>query len=98
MAKQPDNQLSAVTPDVVDPPANDENGDLWLTDEDAVEKLNIRWRKVIEYLMDGDRIYEAYAKAYELETDKPSQLNVARANGSRLLTNANFRRLWGKVL
>ena len=82
----------------VDPPAVDENNDTWLTDEDAVERLNIRWRKVVENLMNGDLIYEAYAKAYDINVEVPSQYNVAKANGSRLLTNANFQRLWDKVL
>jgi hypothetical protein len=92
------NQIDEAIDLTIDPPAVDENGDTWLTDEGALDNFNWRWRKVIEQLMNGARIYEAYATAYEIDTEIPGQYNVAKVNGSRLLTNANFRRLWDKVL
>lgn len=70
----------------------------WLTEEDAVDELNIRWRKVIDELMNGAKILEAYAKAYDIETETPKGYNIACANGSRLLRNAKFRELWHKVI
>jgi hypothetical protein len=99
MAKPPDaSHDQPVTDPAVDPPAQDENGDVWLTDEQWVDDMNMQWRKVIDELMNGAKIYEAYAKAYSIDIEKPSQYNVAKSCGSRLLTNVNFRRLWDKVL
>lgn len=95
MAEQDDKPLSAQDPETSEFPAQE-----WHTQSEAewVDEINVHWRTVIENLMQGDRIYEAYGKAYEIEMKTERGYNTAKANGSRLLTNANFRRLWDKVI
>lgn len=70
----------------------------WITDEEWVKDLNVRWRKVINRLMEGKLIYEAYAKAYDIEIDTSEGKNLANAAGSRLLRNVKFKTLWHKVI
>lgn len=70
----------------------------WVTDEDLANSLNTHWRKVIDGLMNYLKPFEAYAKAYEIDIDKPASRNVAYANASRLLKNVKFRSLWKKVI
>lgn len=70
----------------------------WQTDEEWVDEINVRWRKVIENLMNGNTILDSYASAYEIEIGTPKGYNVAAASGSRLLKNAKFRDLWHKVI
>src|SRR5215207_5426391 len=82
----------------VDPAAVDADGNMWLTDDDWAADINWRWRKVIEDLMNGTRVYFKQKTAYEMNLEEPGQYNVAKSAGSRLLTNVNFRRLWDKVL
>ena len=87
-------------PAEVDPPEPDNEfpDETWVTDENWVDDLNVRWRKVIDELMNGSKIYESYAKAYDIETSTPKGYNLANACGSRLLRNGNFRKLWKKVI
>lgn len=70
----------------------------WVTDAEAAEMRNYKWREVIDDLMNGAKITDAYAKAYDIEVKIPSKYNVAASNGSRLLRNAKFKELWRKVL
>lgn len=85
-------------PAVRDPEASEFPDTQWQTDEEWVDEINVRWRKVIDSLMTGERIYEAYGKAYEIEMGTPRGYNQACAAGSRLLRNDNFRKLWKKVI
>lgn len=70
----------------------------WVTDESLAEIRNYKWRAVIDELMNGAKITDAYAKAYDIDVNVPSKYHVAAANGSRLLRNAKFKALWRKVL
>lgn len=79
-------------------PASEFPKETWLTDENWVDDINVRWRKVIDDLMNGSTILQAYAHAYDIETSLPKDYNVAAACGSRLLKNAKFRELWHKVI
>lgn len=78
--------------------SNENPAETWLTDEEWVDDLNLTWRRVIELLMDRKPMYEAYADAYAIDITTPRGKNVAMACGSRLLRNANFRKLWDRVL
>lgn len=95
MAVPHDKPLSAHDPETSEFPAEE-----WQTQSEAewIDEINVRWRQVIERLMQGERIYEAYAKSYEIDITTERGYNTARANGSRLLANDNFRKLWGKVI
>lgn len=70
----------------------------WVTDPDAAEVRNYRWREVIDELMNGAKITDAYAKAYDIDVNVPSKYNAAAANGSRLIANDKFKALWRKVI
>lgn len=70
----------------------------WVTDDSAAEVRNYRWREVVHELMNGATITDAYAKAYDIDVNVPSKYNVAASNGSRLLKNAEFKKLWRKVI
>lgn len=69
----------------------------WVTDESWVDDINVRWRKVIDDLLKGSKIVDAYARAYDIDTSLPKDYNVAASAGSRLLRNVNFQNLWDKV-
>lgn len=86
------------TPQVVEQEESEHPEQPWVTDEDWVDDINVRWRKVIDELMKGSMIYDAYAKVYDIETSTPSGKNVAQAAGSRLLANVRFKKLWRKVI
>lgn len=92
--KQEPEELDTLTDD-------DDNEDPktpWVTDDNAAEFRNIRWRKVIDGLMSRKTITQAYADAYDIDITKTKlQENVASTNGSRLLRNAKFKALWDRV-
>lgn len=77
---------------------NENPSQVWLTDDSLVDTVNVRWRTVIDELMNRQKIYIAYARAYDIDITKPGQQHVAEANGSRLLRNAEFKKLWSKVI
>lgn len=70
----------------------------WVTDPELAENRNYKWREVIDSLLNGDYITDAYAKAYDIDVSIPSKYNIAASNGSRLLRNAKFKQLWRKVI
>lgn len=77
---------------------NENPDQVWLSDENAVDDLNVAWREVIEGLMSGLPMYKAYAKAYDFDTEDIRQRKVAESNGSRLLRNAKFRKVFRRVI